>query len=164
MDNFIYLYATADGGKTWSQQTATTPADLGTVFANTYPPKFFGNIGVMPVTLVGNVNNLAVYFSQDSGASWKAAPGFVANASRGELVDFVTPTDGFAWATGRFAVTHDGAKTWSTVTPSVAFGDNMASMDFVSTSTGWVLTMDANGHNAFYKTTDGGKTWTTLIP
>jgi photosystem II stability/assembly factor-like uncharacterized protein len=164
MDNYIYLYATTDGGITWTLQPASTPADLGTVFAGTYPPVFFGNSGIMPVTLVGSVTNLAIYTSSDGGATWKAAPGFVANAGRGELVDFVSPTDGFAWATGRFAVTHDGAQTWGTVTPSVAFGDNMAALDFVNTTTGWILTMDASSHTALYKTADGGVNWTTLIP
>jgi photosystem II stability/assembly factor-like uncharacterized protein len=163
-DNFFYLYYSTDGGSKWVQQPAEIPSALGTVFVGTYPPVFFGQNGIMPVTLVGNVINLVIYTSKDGGASWTSAPGLVANAGRGELTDFVTPNDGFVWATGRFAVTHDGAQSWDTVTPSVAFGDNFSSMDFVNTSTGWVVTMDANSHTSLYKTTDGGTNWTPLIP
>jgi photosystem II stability/assembly factor-like uncharacterized protein len=164
MDNYIYLYYSTDGGSKWSLQPASVPADLGTVFAGTYPPVFFGQTGIMPVTMVANAINLVIYKSSDGGASWTPSPAFVANAGRGELTDFVTPDDGFVWANGRFAVTHDGAQSWDTVTPSVAFGDNFGSMDFVNTSAGWVLTMDANSHSSLYKTTDGGTNWTTLIP
>jgi photosystem II stability/assembly factor-like uncharacterized protein len=164
MDSYMYLYYSTDGGSKWTQQPAEIPSALGTVFAGTYPPVFFGQEGIMPVTMVANATNLVIYKSSDGGTTWTPSPGWVADAGRGELTDFVTPQDGFVWANGRFAVTHDGAKTWETVTPSVPFGDNFASMDFVNTSTGWVLTMDANSHTSLYKSTDGGSTWATIIP
>ena len=120
----------------------------------------------MPVTLIGNVVNLAIYISNDgSMTNWKAAPGFVANTGRGELVDFVSPTDALLGLPGVLHQLMTAQKPGARSPPSVAFGElNMASLDFVSTSTGWVLTMDTAGHNSFYKTTDGGKTRTTLIP
>ena len=36
-------------------------------------------------------------------------------------------------------------------------------MDFVSTTTGWVLDTDSNGNAALYRTNDGGATWTLLF-
>lgn len=164
MDNYMYLYASADGGQTWTHQPEAITSDLGTVFASTYPPMFFGEEGIMPVTLVSNVINLAIYTSGDGGENWIPSPALVANAGRGDQVDFVSPSDGFAWATGRFAVTHDAAQSWETVTPSVPFGDSFMDMEFVSTTTGWVLTLGADGHSSLYTTSDGGTTWTTLIP
>jgi photosystem II stability/assembly factor-like uncharacterized protein len=164
MDNYLYLYNTTDGGRAWSEQSGPVPADFGTVFTESYPPVFFEENGVMPVILASNVINLVIYTSNDGGATWTPAPAPVANAGRGELVDFVSPTDGFAWATGRFAVTHDAAQSWDTITPSVPFGDNFMAMDFVDASTGWVLTLNADGHSSLYATSDGGTTWTTLIP
>ncbi len=164
MDNYLYLYNSNDGGSTWNEQGGPIPTDFGTVFTGTYPPVFFGNDGVMPVTLVSNVINLVIYTSNDGGTTWSPSPAPVANAGRGELVDFVSPSDGFAWATGRFAVTNDAAQSWDTVTPSVPFGDSFMAMDFVSTTTGWVLTMNTDGHSSLYTSSDGGTTWTTLIP
>jgi hypothetical protein len=35
-------------------------------------------------------------------------------------------------------------------------------MDFVSTTTGWVILGHANGYTSLYRTTDGGDTWTLL--
>ena len=164
MDNYLYLYNSSDGGSTWVEQPAPIPTDFGTVFTDCYPPVFFGDNGIMPVILSSNVINLVIYNSDDAGSTWTPAPAPVANAGRGELVDFISPTDGFVWATGRFAVTHDAAQIWDTVTPSIPFGDNFMAMDFVDTSTGWVLTMDADGHTSLNTTSDGGTTWTTLIP
>jgi photosystem II stability/assembly factor-like uncharacterized protein len=164
MDNYLYLYNSSDGGSTWNEQSGPIPTDFGNVFTGSYPPVFFGENGIMPVTLYSNVINLVIYTSDDGGTTWIPAPAPVANAGRGELVDFVSPTDGFAWATGRFAVTSDGAQSWDTITPSVPFGDNFMAMDFVSTSTGWVLTMNADSHTSLYSTSDGGTNWATLIP
>jgi photosystem II stability/assembly factor-like uncharacterized protein len=164
MENYLYLYNSLDGGSTWVEQLAPIPTDFGTVFTESYPPVFFSENGIMPVTLYSNVINLVIYTSDDAGTTWIPAPAPVANAGRGDQVDFVSPSEGFAWATGRFAVTSNAAQTWETVTPSVPFGDSFLSMDFVDTSTGWVLTMDADGHASLYTTSDGGTTWTTLIP
>jgi hypothetical protein len=164
MENYLYLYNSLDGGSTWVEQLAPIPTDFGTVFTESYPPVFFSENGIMPVTLYSNVINLVIYTSDDAGTTWIPAPAPVANAGRGDQVDFVSPSEGFAWATGRFAVTSNAAQTWETVTPSVSFGDSFLSMDFVDTSTGWVLTMDADGHASLYTTSDGGTTWTTLIP
>jgi photosystem II stability/assembly factor-like uncharacterized protein len=65
----------------------------------------------------------------------------------------------------QFYVTHDAARTWVTVTPNIAFGDSFAAMDFVSASSGWVITYDStNNHRSLYRTTDGGATWVVVIP
>ena len=77
-------------------------------------------------------------------------------------MDFVSELDGFIWNGTDFYVTHDGAKTWTTITPDVAFGDNFSGMDFVSSTTGFVLTNDASDVRGLYKTTDGGATWNIL--
>ena len=44
--------------------------------------------------------------------------------------------------------------------PAYAFGDNFSGMDFVSTTTGFVLTNNVAGTRILYKTVDGGATWT----
>src|SRR5262249_42005018 len=53
---------------------------------------------------------------------------------------------------------------WSQVASNVNFGDNIPSLDFVSTTTGWAILYDYNsGTTTLYRTTDGGVTWTLLI-
>ena len=49
------------------------------------------------------------------------------------------------------------------MTPNVNFGDSVRDMDFVSTSTGWMVDVDDNGNLALYRTVDGGTTWNALF-
>ena len=77
-------------------------------------------------------------------------------------MDFVSATEGIIWNGSQFYVTRDAAQTWTTVSPDVVFGDMFAGMDFVSPTTGWVLTYDVSGQRGLYRTTDGGATWTPL--
>jgi hypothetical protein len=60
-------------------------------------------------------------------------------------------------------VTNNSGASWSLVTPNVNFGDSIRDMDFVSTTTGWMLDADLNGNTALYRTMDGGSTWTLLF-
>ncbi len=70
----------------------------------------------------------------------------------------------FAWdPTGLFHFTSNAGGSWSNITPNVNFGDSIRDMDFVSTTTGWVLDTDANGNTNLYRTNNGGSTWTLLF-
>ena len=112
----------------------------------------------MPVHFTNQYGMLmAVYYSHDGGANWALTPMMIPN---GGSMNFVSATDGFVWNGTDFYVTHDGAKTWTTVSPGVSFGDNFAGMDFVNTTTGFVLTNDVTHTVILYKTMDGGATWT----
>ena len=42
------------------------------------------------------------------------------------------------------------------------FGDNVAQLVFVSSTTGWILQNSVNGTTPLYRTTDGGSTWTAV--
>jgi hypothetical protein len=44
----------------------------------------------------------------------------------------------------------------------VAFGPTFSGMDWVSPTTGWVVTSDGSGAFGLYRTTDGGLTWNLL--
>ena len=76
---------------------------------------------------------------------------------------FLSPQEAVIYNGEQFYVTHDGARTWVTVTPNISFGDSFAGMDFVNTSSGWVLTFDGN-QRSLYRTTDGGTTWSAVLP
>jgi hypothetical protein len=71
--------------------------------------------------------------------------------------------DGFTWnINGYLQVTHNAGASWTQVPSNINFGDNIPIMDFVSTTTGWMVQNQADGTSPLYRTTDGGKTWTLL--
>jgi photosystem II stability/assembly factor-like uncharacterized protein len=166
MDGFVYLYKTTDGGVTWSQQPLALPPGYQSAFITTTAPTFFGpNDAILPVRMGGNAGtDLFIYITHDGGATWKVSSGFARN---GDFISFASLSDAFSWDFANiFHVTNDSGNTWRNVTPNVPFGTlgyQFLGMDFVSTTTGWVVV----GHEDYtttslYRTTDGGSTWTLL--
>lgn len=157
----IYLYQTKDGGQTWNQSPLQIPAGYDQAEFETIGPKFITSSNAYLPVHVSSQNGvmLAIYISRDGGQSWLLTPTLI---PLGGSMDFVSADDGFVWNGTSFYVTHDGAQTWATVSPDVAFGDSFAGMDFVNASTGFVITNDVTGTRNLYKTTDGGATWGVL--
>ncbi len=157
----IYLYKTSDGGHTWSLVPVQVPVGYEQSQPDTRPPLFITpKDAYLPVSVQNQYGvMMAVYVSHDGGASWVLTPKLI---PQGGSIDFVSLNDGFIWNGTNFYVTHDGAQTWTTVTPDVAFGDNFAGMDFVNPTTGFVLTNDVTGARKLYKTTNSGTSWTLL--
>ncbi len=158
----VYLYQTQDGGQTWTEQPVSIPAGYEQAQFETIGPQFVTTLDAyMPVHVTNQYGVLmAVYYSHDGGANWALTPTMIPN---GGTMNFVSATDGFVWNGTEFYVTHDGAKTWTTVSPGISFGDNFAGMDFLTTTTGFVLTNNAAGARTLYKTMDGGATWTVTV-
>jgi photosystem II stability/assembly factor-like uncharacterized protein len=158
---FVYLYKTTDGGLTWAQQALTLPAGYASAIVIIKAPTFFNaNDGLLPVSLInGGTNTLFIYATHDSGSTWTASLNSAPNGY-GMLTDCFSMSDCITWASDVFAVTHDTGNNWTTVTPNVAFDGDFAAMDFVSKTTGWVLTRDADNNSRLYKTSDGGTSWT----
>lgn len=163
-DGFVYLYKTSDSGVTWSQQPLPLPAGYEHASINTTAPEFFGaNDGILPVwmTIGIGMRDLFIYSTHNGGSTWSISSAFV---RQGNNADFISINNGFAWdGAGLFHFTNNAGASWSNITPNVNFGDGARDMDFVSTTTGWLLDADSNGNAILYRTTDGAATWTLLF-
>ncbi|HSO19934.1 MAG TPA: hypothetical protein VLT88_10770 [Desulfosarcina sp.] len=153
----FYLYKTTDSGQTWTPQTIpAAPGMQNTEVAVDIGPIFpTQRDGVLPIRFTGETLRTGFYATHDGGLTWE----FVTFLPGAGAVDFVSPADGFFWTGEQFFVTSDGAQTWTSVNPSILFGEAFAGMDFVNTRTGWVWTYDRTGQYSLFKTTDGGVTW-----
>ena len=160
---FAYFYRTDNGGPLWVQQPITIPAGYKSAGLTITAPTFFSvNDAVLPVWMSTNAGrDLFLYVTHDGGTTWSASTSF---ARQSFNTDIVSMQDAFTWdSAGFLRVTGDAGMNWRQVTPNVNFGDSVRDMDFVSTSTGWVLDLDANGNLALYRTVDGGVTWNPLF-
>ena len=162
MPDFIYLYATADGGHTWAQQDLTLPSGFSGATTSADPARFFSaSEGILPVDLSSYTVGTVFYLSHDGGASWAPTQPVTPTGhySIASLKDF------FVWDGGTtLFVSHDSGQTWSSISPNINVQDTLTSFQFVDPLKGWALTTDANSHSGLYKSVDGGQTWTTLIP
>ncbi len=160
--DFIYVYATQDGGTSWVHQNFSIPAGYSQAMTSADLPVFFGsNQAVLPVLLLANTNAAVFYISQDGGQTWSATT----PVAQGGFLAVASASDFFVWDGGAaLNASHDAGASWTTITPNVNIKDNLVSFQFVNATTGWALTSDASSHHMLYKTTDGGATWTVLIP
>lgn len=166
-----WLYVTHNGGKTWKRQLLPDlPGAIGTASTSvqygTTPPVFFGDTGLLPVQVVGQldqgaqsaVHGFLLYTTADGGQSWTTSW----KTNPATLTAFTTTSTGLyiadplhGWANnnqdGSLYGTSDGGQSWHKLAADVG---QVASMSFVDTSTGWIASDKGLLH-----TTDGGKTW-----
>jgi len=162
MNGYFYFYRTTDAGKNWSQQSLSIPAGYESAYMNLTAPTFFGIYnGILPVWMGRTEGrDLVTYTTTNGGISWNRSAGFAKGA---EFVDYFSTKGGFTWDhSGIFQVTSNAGGTWTHISPNINFGDDFRGMDFVSTTTGWVIQGHPDNSTSLYKTTDGGVTWTLL--
>jgi photosystem II stability/assembly factor-like uncharacterized protein len=162
MDDYVYLFASLDGGHTWAHQDLALPTGYAGGQTVADAPVFFGTTeAVLPVGVFATDNGRVFYLSHDSGVTWTAGT----PVTFGRNYSIASLSDLFVWDGGAtMNVSHDSGLSWSTVSPNIVVTDTLSNFQFVSATTGWALTSDASYHAIFYKTTDGGTTWTVLIP
>ena len=162
-DGNVYLYQTNDGGANWSQvKTLSLPPAAQNVQVSFDAVKFVtAQDAFVTVHIPSDHTQLAVFASNDAGNTWSLMPALIPN---GSSTDFLSANEMVIYTGTQFYVSHDAAHTWNTIPANAAFIDTFAMMDFVSTSTGWVITSDTNEHRSLYRTSDGGATWSLVIP
>ena len=168
MTDYFYLYATSDGGVSWSLETdIALPAGFSNTFEEAQQPFFVsGTVGYLPVRMLTEASEsyLLIYRSDDSGQTW-IYQGLVQN---GQDVDFDSPSSG--WIASDMGLYHstDGGVTWSAMSPAgIPATDSILKVDFVDGQYGWVLsTPDPSTMSPLhlYRTVDGGASWTQLMP
>jgi len=158
------FYVTHDGGGAWQLQTLPPPPGASLDQSDIEPPSFFNDHdGILPIqvtTPTAGAADLDVYVTHDGGATWKSTS--LLQASN-RITAFSDVNHG--WATNGTALfaTTNGGQHWTQLPASSAF-QGVASLDFVSNTTGWAISEPASGALALLKTTDGGQTWTAITP
>ena len=149
------IFATSDGGTTWSAQVSSSKADLYSVAFADASHGWAVGASVDPNT--DDVSGV-ILATSDGGAQWVAQDvpaGIIALSS-------VTCADaGHAWATGRdggyervILTTADHGAHWSK--QAVPHGDtDLNAVSFADTSHGWAV----DGSGTILGTTDGGAAW-----
>jgi photosystem II stability/assembly factor-like uncharacterized protein len=159
---FVYLYRTDDGGKNWSLVSVPLPDDAQNFEFNVDDLQFVTTTDAfLVVRLNGASTQQAIYVTHNGGETWLQTPMLI---PQGGSADFSSTTDGVIYNGDQFYVTRDAAQTWTSTKPNIVFGDSFSSMDFINSSTGWVITTDASNHHSLYGTSDGGTAWFSLVP
>jgi len=160
----IYLFRTDDSGHNWSLVKPELPAgaenfELG--IDKDQMQFVTATDGFLVVRMAGQANQTAVYTTNNAGNTWTLTPTIIPNAGAS---DFLSAQEAIIYNGQQFYVTRDAARTWTSVSPNIVFGDSFANMEFVNPNTGWVITVDPASHRSLYRTNDGGATWSPIIP
>lgn len=147
----ILLYATADGGATWSH--ASPPAPPGVSVAggagSSEPPQFFGTrTGVLPVEIYDGQTISVFEQTTDGGRTWTPTTPVTANVYAVVDPSHIVASDGSS-----IDATSDGGLHWRTIRPNVSL-KGLTRLDFVSPTKGWAIV-----GGRLLETADGGATW-----
>lgn len=158
-----YFYRTDDGGQTWTRVDLELPqgAENFELGIDRDQMQFVSDeAGFLVVRMSGEATQTAVYVTDDGGETWTLTPTLIPDAGE---TDFLSVEEAVIYNGEQFYVTRDAARTWTTVTPDIVFGDSFAAMEFVNPNSGWIITL-ADEQRALYRTHDGGATWLPVIP
>jgi photosystem II stability/assembly factor-like uncharacterized protein len=177
-----YILVTRDGGHTWREVTPPEPFPAGVKV------EAFGAFpDAQAAWVIFSLNSqispgASVWYTSDSGQTWKASPPLLHNAY-GDVVwaEFATLDARTGWLAIRgawvgagshynaqFFRTTDGGATWAALTDPDAvdvLSQDFTGLVFTDEQTGWLTWQDLGAYlswpASYAVTTDGGKTWDT---
>ncbi len=161
-------------GTTWKALSLPLPQGESDALVAPNAPVFFGDgQGLLPIHLVKNnagaftEQKLAFYATSDGGASWTQLPNILDNVQWFTPIQVAPSGDAFVICGSALCASHDRGRTWQTLSSNLDFTAtdtrSVSNVDFVSSSTGWVLVME-NDATSLYETTDGGAQWAQVSP
>ncbi len=167
----VLLYATHDGGKSWTPRPLPPPGK-GWNVSYVETPVVSGAVLLLASQWVAvdqrntpNPFQWVFYTSHDGGRTWSPmdpTPQYLGT------VAFLNPLDGVAVRSAKFETTDDGGLTWHRIAPSQAFLLGDVQLDFVSQAVGFVLLRQhavpwqKQPGDKLFATHDGGLTWTLV--
>jgi len=174
---YVRLAVTTDLGKHWKNLKLDIPQPYTSGSVSPLPPAFFGEQGLLPVNIIKykqdgslDFSVLLLYSSMSGGQTWKVGPAVIGNQySRFDNVQILSPADAFVRCGKGLCSTNDAAQTWLVLPETLNFdlnasgADYISQINFVSSSTGWVISGES-GATILWTTTDGGLNWSKLEP
>jgi len=150
----MWLYETADGGKTWHTSALPTPAGISTAASPQSFPPHFTKVGdeVIPVTWPGAASTTVFYVTKDDGATWHATTP-IESADPMQLWTWPTDRDAAATSDTTWCVTDNAGDTWH-CEPLPAALRGISDLQFTSPQAGWAI---ADG--GLLTTTNNGRSW-----
>ncbi len=155
-----WLSVTHNGGLNWQRQALPGVQPNG--FYQTTPPVFFGNQGILPVSvsLPNGTTGTALYTTANGGKTWNA-PQALAPFHLLSTASIYGANTTHAWAIDStsqlYATTSANWQQWHLVSGNAA-QYKLVQMSFVNASDGWAIGT-VNGTRILVSTTDGGHTW-----
>lgn len=166
------IYATADGGATWHDQSLEVPPAFATFTSTTLPPTLFtSRDGILPVifeSIDGETRELVLYRTDDGGANWSPGSAIPVVESLAfplgdptAILATAAPNNAWVWDGTRLQVTHNEGVSWHPLTPNVSM-DGVDQLDFVTSTTGFALFGAMPSGWRILRTGDGGDTWSSV--
>lgn len=142
------VYATADGGQTWTSRSQPSLGDVRKLRLSSGPT-------VWAATSVG------LFRTVNGGQSWQRAQLTNFNGAVGPAFDVQFPTAQVGYAAGENGniwKTTNGGQTWTDLLTVAQTRFSLRAVSFTSADSGQVV----GAENAQYLTTDGGRNWNVV--
>jgi len=173
------IYATTDGGATWTKQTSATQYIGGDAFPNVV--HMFDEMNGFTMGDPNVITDAAsrcfeIYTTADGGVTWNRVPkaniaaGLTPTSGEYGTVDVYAAVGNTAWFgtnKGKMLKTTDKGLTWTINTAAAATGKAIIQVEFRNENNGILLYNSGSSSAPVYKykrTSDGGTTWTDLNP